>query len=305
MLCVVSVDLDEIHHYHALHGLAAPEGRARAAVYDIALDRLDAFARAHHLPLTLFVVAADLKRAENAVRLRALAARGHEIGNHSLDHLYDLTRRPLGEIRRQVEEASDLLEAATGQRPRGFRAPGYTVTDDLLSVLADCGLSYDSSVFPCPTYYLGKAAALGAFRLRGRSSGAVLDHPRVLRAPMRPYRVGRPYWRRGNGILELPIQVTRRSRLPYIGTSLTLGGPRGARWLTRDVVGEPLVNLELHALDLLDESDGLEGLGAYQLDVRVPVDRKLEALSVAIEALRRADYDFVRLDEAAARVGVS
>jgi peptidoglycan-N-acetylglucosamine deacetylase len=304
MLCAVSVDLDEIHHYHRIHGLPPPTGRGATAVYDIALDRLEALARAHHLPLTLFAVGSDLGREQNGARLRALAARGHEIGNHSLDHLYDLVRCPRAEMRRQVRESNDLLEAATGQRPRGFRAPGYAVSDELFTVLREEGLAYDSSVFPCPTYYLGKAAVLGAMRLWGRRSDAVLDGPAVLRAPTRPYRVGQPYWVRGSGTLELPIQVTRRARLPYIGTALVLGGPRGARWLTRDVIGERFVNLELHGIDLLDASDGLEALEKHQIDVRVPVDRKLESLSVAFEALRRADYGFVRLSEAAERVAV-
>jgi peptidoglycan/xylan/chitin deacetylase (PgdA/CDA1 family) len=304
MLCAVSVDLDEIHHYHSIHGLPPPTGPGATAVYDIALERLEALARAHHLPLTLFAVGSDLAQESNAARLRALSARGHEIGNHSLDHLYDLVRCPSAELRRQIRESSDLLEAIIGQRPRGFRAPGYAVSDELLRILREEGFRYDSSVFPCPAYYLGKAAVLGAMRLRGRRSETVLDRPSVLRAPTRPYRVGEPYWLRGSGILELPIQVTRRTRLPYIGTALVLGGPRGVRWLTRDVIGERFVNLELHGIDVLDASDGLDALVKHQLDVRVPVDRKLEALSVAIEALRRADYGFVRLSEAAERVTV-
>ena len=45
------------------------------------------------VPLTLFVVARDLDRKQNLTTLRQAASDGHEIGNHSLDHLYDLTRR--------------------------------------------------------------------------------------------------------------------------------------------------------------------------------------------------------------------
>ena len=53
----------------------------------------------------------------------------------------------------------------------------------------------------------------------------MLDTPGVLLSPREPYRVGRPYWRRGQGLLELPIQVTRGPRIHYIGTTLTLAGP--------------------------------------------------------------------------------
>jgi peptidoglycan/xylan/chitin deacetylase (PgdA/CDA1 family) len=295
-LCAVSVDLDEIPHYHAIHALSPSSS---TAIYDIALDRLDAFSRAHDVPLTLFAIAGDMARAESVAKLRALTR--HEIGNHTLDHLYDLTRRSKDEIRRQVVSAKQVLEAATGARVRGFRAPGYTVTDELFDVLAECGVAYDSSVFPCPPYYAAKALKLGSLRLRGKKSKSILDTPAVLGAPTRPYRVGKPYWKRGTGMLELPIQVTRGPRLPFIGTSLTLAGPDRARFLTKLVIGEPLVNLELHGIDVLDESDNLAELSPHQIDVRVDKQRKLETLSAVVDELRRAGYAFVQLCEAAER----
>ena len=174
------------------------------------------------------------------------------------------------------------------------------VTDAMMDVLREAGIEYDSSVFPCPAYYAAKAAAMGMIALRGRTSHSIVDNPRVLLAPTRPYRLGRPYTRRGNGLVEFPVQVTRGARLPYIGTTLTLAGPRRARWLTRMVVGEPLVNLELHGIDVLDASDGLTALLAHQPDVRIPVNHKLETLSAVVGMLRDFGYAFVRLDEAAA-----
>ena len=298
-LCAVSVDLDEIPNYHAIHGLPPPAGAGAHAVYDVGLDRLDALAAAHGVPLTLFAVGADLARPESAARLRRMAERGHEMGNHTLDHAYDLTRLPPGEIRRQVGEGAAVIERATGERPTGFRAPGYTVTDDVFDALRELGVTYGSSVFPCPPYYLAKVGAMARIRLGGRRSRSVLDTPQVLRAPTRPYRVGRPYWTRGEGVLELPVQVTRLARLPYIGTTITLAGPTRAVWLTRLVLGEPLVNLELHGIDVLDAEDGFPELRAHQVDARIPHARKLEALGAVFALLARHGYTFVRLDEAA------
>lgn len=73
--------------------------------------------------------------------------------------------------------------------------------------------------------------------------------------------------------------------------------------LAKMCVGEPLVNLELHGIDVLDAEDGLEALRPHQPDVRRSHRRKLEALSAAIEVLRDAGYAFVRLDEAAKQFG--
>lgn len=303
MLCSVSVDLDEIPNYYFLYGLQPPTGRGATAVYDIALERLERWAAAQSIPLTFFAVGSDLDRPQNADRLRRLVERGHEVGNHTLDHAYDLTRRSTAEMKRQVGEGIAAIQRGTGVRPTGFRAPGYTVTDALYDVLAELDVAYDSSVFPCPPYYAAKAVALATIFARGRSSKSILDRPSVLRAPTRPYRVGRPYYRRGQGLLELPIQVTRWLRLPFIGTTLTLAGPSRARALSRLVVGEPFVNLELHGMDVLDASDGFEELRGKQADAAVPHERKLATLSAVVELLQSKGYAFVRLDEAAQRFG--
>lgn len=296
-LCAISIDLDEIAHYHRIHGLAEPEGAATRAVYERALSRALDFAMEEDLPLSLFSVASDLLEADNASRLRVALSRGHEIGSHSRDHLYDLSRRSAAEQRAQVSGALDLFERVLGIRPAGFRAPGYVVTDELLRAVALAGHRYDSSVFPCPPYYAAKATAFAALRLRRRRSSAILDRPSVLRAPTRPYRIGKPYHRVGDGLVELPIQVTRGLRLPYIGTALIVAGELGARALTELVVGEPFINLELHAIDWLDLDDGLALLRGHQPDVAVPIGEKRHIFQTVVKRLRRAGYRFVRLGE--------
>ena len=303
-LCAVSVDLDEIPNYFAIYGLGEPRGPEVSLVYDVAVDRLTDLARAARIPLTLFVVGADLAREEAAAKVRVAHRRGFEIANHSLDHRYDLVRLGHDEILRQINEGARAIEAVTGTRPAGFRAPGYTMSDEAFGVLAELGVAYDSSVFPCPLYWAAKAAAIGLIRARGRASRSIVDTPAVLAAPTRPYRVGRPYWRRGAGIVELPIQVTPRVRLPFIGTYLTQWGPRVARGLARLVRGEPLVNIELHGIDVLDALDGLQALRPHQHDVRVPWAQKVEALAAVFTELRAADYAFVTMGEAAAQARV-
>ena len=296
-LCSLSIDLDEIRYYAQIHGLAASD--ESHAVYDLALARIRSFATDSALPLTLFVIAQDLEREKNLETLRRFVGEGHELGNHSLDHLYDLTRREPSEQRRQIAQASERMSALLGVRPAGFRAPGYTVTDDLLDIVRDCGMSYDSSVFPCPPYYAAKAARLLSMKMSRHRSHAILDTPRVLAAPTTPYRVGRPYWSPGSGLLELPIQVAGPLRMPFIGTSLSLLGPNGARLLARSLIGSPFVNLELHGIDFLEARDVPQALLPLQPDLRVPFARKLETFSAVLEVLRKHGYAAVRLDEAA------
>src|SRR4051812_14529684 len=189
-VCAISVDLDEIHHYYAIHGLT-PSRTAAHQVYDTALARYRDFPGVARLPLTLFAVGADLARAESAAALREMAQLGHELGNHSFDHWYDLSRRPPEQIASQIRQTNDAISACTGQRPSGFRAPGYVMSDDVYAAVAAAGLDYSSSLFPCPAYYLAKFAKLTELRLRGRGSESIQAGPAVLLAPLAPYRVGR------------------------------------------------------------------------------------------------------------------
>ncbi|HET9956032.1 MAG TPA: polysaccharide deacetylase family protein [Polyangiaceae bacterium] len=298
-LCALSVDLDEITHYHAIHGLRAPEPACANLVYDLAIARCSEFARDFEVPVTWFVVAADLARSANAKRVRELASAGHEIGNHSLTHPYELVRLTPSEQWRQIDGALELFQHELGYRPRGFRAPGYSVNDALLTMVAKAGHLYDSSVFPSAPYYAAKALALLALRLRGRHSKAILDSPELLTAPRRPYRIGTPYTTRGAGLLELPVQVTRGPRLPFIGTALVLAGELGARLLTELVIGEPFINLELHGIDWLGDGDPLAPLRGFQPDVRIEHQRKRAIFGGVIARMRAAGYRFVTLSDAA------
>ena len=301
-LCAVTVDLDEIPCYTAIHGLPPLATPADEAVYRAALPRFEQFFDTLGLRATFFAIGSDLAQEHAGAALRRLFDAGHEIGNHSLDHFYDLTRRPRDEMRRQVVEGARAIERAIGRAPSGFRAPGYTMNDTLFEVLSEAGVRYDSSIFPCPAYYLAKSAILGGYRLLGRPSRSIFGHPRVLAAPADPYRIAARYQRRGHGLLELPIGVTRDAtgRLPYIGTHLVLAGRGGARLMTRLIAGRPLVNIELHGIDAADaESDGLQPLRPHQPDLRLGAHEKLDILQDAIEQLRAAGYEFVTLAEAA------
>jgi hypothetical protein len=305
-LAALSVDLDEVGCYTAIHGLGPPPPDVAHAIYRRAVPRFVELFDDIGANSTFFAVGRDLEDQAARATVERLVEAGHEIGNHSLGHRYDLTRCSTDQIRSEVEGGADAIEAACGRRPVGFRAPGYTITDRVFEVLEAVGARYDSSVFPCPTYYAAKVTAIGAIRARGRASHSVVDDPRVLRAPADPYRVGRPFFRRGRGLLELPIGVTRGARLPYIGTSVALSGCTGARLLTRMMRGRPLVNLEMHGIDLADaDADGLGFLAPHQPDLRKTAAAKEAALRAALEALTEAGYSFVTLEEAAAAFGAA
>jgi peptidoglycan-N-acetylglucosamine deacetylase len=300
VLGALSIDLDGLEHYHRIHGLPErPPGPD--PVYTRAVDRFAELCARLGLPGTAFCVGRSLEDPDARAAAARLAAAGHELGNHSLSHDYALTRRAPDAIAAEVRGGAEALARVTGRPPAGFRAPGYTLSPALLSALAADGYRYDSSAFPALPYYLGKAAVMGALAVAGHPSRAILDRPRVLLAPRRPYRphASEPYRRGTVPLLELPI-TTGVLGFPLTGTFLGALPPWSARALAAGTGRLPLLNLELHGIDLLDASDATPALAARQRDLRLPAARKVARIEAFVRA--RGDRQWVTLEEAARRL---
>jgi peptidoglycan/xylan/chitin deacetylase (PgdA/CDA1 family) len=74
----------------------------------------------HKVPATFFQCGANVDRLPEIAR--EVAARGHEVGNHSYSHPYLFLRSP-GGIENELRRAQESIEAATGTRAVWFRAP--------------------------------------------------------------------------------------------------------------------------------------------------------------------------------------
>lgn len=292
----VSIDLDGLGCYYRIHGLGEPPAALAQVVLARALPRAVSLFDSLGLRVTWFVIGRDVDpaHADGHAAAHLLAARaraGDELGNHSYSHPYALARLPPSEQRAELARCDAVLRELGGARVLGFRSPGYDLSPGLAATLAELGYAYDSSIFPTPPYYLAKAAVLAGQRVAGRHSGAVLTEPRALLAPRQPYLLDsqRP-WRRGGGpLVELPIAVTPRLRLPVIGTSLLLAPRWGWRPLLDALAFDPVVNLELHGLDFADaEEDELpRELVARQPDLRLPWQAKRERLESCLRVLAR------------------
>ena len=74
----------------------------------------------HHVPATFFQCGANVDRLPEIAR--EVAARGHEIGNHSYSHPYLFLRSPRA-IENELRRAQETIERHSGFRPAWFRAP--------------------------------------------------------------------------------------------------------------------------------------------------------------------------------------
>ena len=167
----VNVDVDSLYLYYRLHGFE--EDDANNAVWTRGVRRFAELFDELNVRGTFFIVAADLERWPEAREVaKELVEAGHELGSHTYSHPYDFTRRTDVEIEEELKRSHDILSEVYGRPIQGFRAPGYTITDPILERMESLGYAYDSSLFPCPPYYLAKASVMGLMRLRGRRSEA-------------------------------------------------------------------------------------------------------------------------------------
>ena len=182
---VASFDVEEHHRIEAAVGLTcSPERRAEYAHRMEATTRrlLDLLAGAG-VRATFFVVGEIARTHPDLVR--AIHAAGHEVGSHSWDH-QRVHRFTPATFRDDLRRSKDALEEVTGAPVYGFRAPTFSVVRETgwaVDVLAECGFTYDSSVFPVRHDRYGVPdAPRGPFRAVGHAR-------EILELPPLTYRV--------------------------------------------------------------------------------------------------------------------
>lgn len=214
------------------------------------------------LTITFFIVGQDVALEKNHRSVAAFAADGHEIGNHSFRHQPWLHRYSLDEIHTELARTEEALRDVTGQRPVGFRGPGYSLSPDLLRALMDREYEYDASTLPT---VIGPLARRYYFR-----SAKLTQHQREERAylygrardglqSLKPYR-----WVAGpQSLVEIPVTTMPLARIPiHLSYVLYLAGRSpaaayryfaGALRLCKLRRVQP--SLLLHSLDFLGADD--------------------------------------------------
>ncbi len=137
----------------------------------------------------------------NPELIKKIAGAGHEIASHGYSHT------PLNELSSaaftaELVRTEAALKAAGAPKPRGFRAPTFSLNQKTiwaLGVLAKRGYAYDSSVYPVATGLYG-----------------------VPNAPLKPYKPSQTNLveEDANGkITEVPLSVTKilGKRIPFGG----------------------------------------------------------------------------------------
>jgi hypothetical protein len=283
----LSLDLDNEWSYLKTHGDA--RWTSFPSYLDTVVPRALEFLHQRGLCITFFIVGQDAALEKNAAALRAIAAAGHEIGNHSFHHEPWLHLYSRDAIAGDIDAAESHIQRVTGARPRGFRGPGFSFSNDLLDILTRRGYAYDASTFPT---FIGPLARAYYFMKSRLNRGELQRRKALFGNPGDGLRPNRPYrWHVPAGeLLEIPVTTMPGLRLPihasyviYLGTfsrGLALAYFRFALWLCRLTNTQP--SLLLHSLDFLGCEDN-QSL-AFFPGMSLPRERKLRLLSDVLAA---------------------
>ncbi|MFN7964263.1 MAG: XrtA system polysaccharide deacetylase [Acidobacteriota bacterium] len=157
---VLTIDLEDYYQVSAFKGTVRPEdwswypSRVERNVERL-LDMLDEYG----VKATWFTLGWEASR--RGAMVRKVVERGHEVACHSYWHR-EVWRLAPDEFAKDTRDAKQAVEDAAGVAVTGYRAPSFSIRNDslwALSVLAEAGFTYDSSIFPVyhPNYGIPKA----------------------------------------------------------------------------------------------------------------------------------------------------
>jgi peptidoglycan-N-acetylglucosamine deacetylase len=300
----LSLDLDNQWSYMRTHG--NPGWESFPSFLDIVVPRILSFLQERCLTITIFIVGQDAALAKNRAALAAIAAAGHEIGNHSFHHEPWLHLYSAQQIEHEITHAEEHIGRVTGQQPRGFRGPGYSLTPATLRVLARRGYFYDASTLPT---FLGPLAKAYYFRTSSLRPEEKQQRQALFGTLGDGFRPIRPYWwlEDQSRLLEIPVTTMPLFKLPiHFSYLLYLSGfaPSVARQYFQAALKlcqwtgtQP--SILLHSLDFLGYDD-VPSLAFFPA-MKLPSEKKLALISEVLAALSRR-YVVLTLQQHARKV---
>jgi len=288
----LSLDLDNKWSYMKTHGDAGWE--SLPSYLDVCIPRVLKFLKERDLRITFFIVGQDAALEKNAEALAQIAAAGHEIGNHSFRHEPWLHLYSKQELTEEFEKTENALEKVTGQRPIGFRGPGYSLSPTVLEVLAERDYEYDCSTLP--TYIAPLARAYYFFKSPEMSDEEREKRKKLFGRFSDGFQSLKPYeWRIGEkSLIEIPVTTLPLFKTPihasyviYLSTfSRALAKTYWRTALEMCKLTGTQLSLLLHPLDFLsgDDAPELKFFPAMNL----PVEKKLEFVGEILESLGKS-----------------
>lgn len=295
----LSLDLDNKWSYLKTHGSAG--WQQYPSYLDVAVPRILEFMANQGLKITFFIVGQDAVLEKNRRALASIVEAGHEVASHSFNHEPWLHLYDDAQLADELARAEEAIYGATGVRVRGFRGPGFSISDRVLKVLKERGYRYDATAFPNILNPLARAYFFAKSNLTDEEKEqrkALFGNFSDALRPVKPYR-----WEfDGTSLLELPVTTMPVFKTPiHFSYLLYLSGFswfiaktyfRFALGVCRLTRTDP--SLLLHPLDFLGADDDSDL--AFFPGMNMPAAIKLQRMHELIEILKK-HFQPVSLEE--------
>ena len=285
----INIDLDTLSDEIDDHARQIRAAELRSITYDRVLPRFLELLERHQVKATFFVIGRDA--APHAAILRAIAHGGHELANHTMNHPKQLVRLSPQQIAQEITECGAVLESISGVPTVGFRAPGYTISGDVVAALRQAGYRYDTSL-NASLVYLTLKRLFKAVRLNDKEF--IISQPYAdCLGPRNPYRVSSPLSKpdAASEFVEIPVSIVPYVHYPFVtSVLLQLGSPFTIWCLRRLVAWNRFVNCNLHINEFTDRSDiaGVQGSFYFtEQYAKIDLRQRLRYFDLLIEEMKR------------------
>lgn len=287
----LSLDLDNKWSYMKTHG--DPNWVSYPSYLDIVVPRILKLLKEEDLKITFFIVGQDAAIESNQPALKSIADAGHEIGNHSFKHEPWMQLYTPQEVEDELSKTEAILESVTGQKTIGFRAPGYSISDDVLNVLSRRGYTYDCSTFPT---YLGSLARAYYFMTSKLTEEQKADRQQLFGTFRDGRRTNKTYWveTKDRRMIEIPVTTFPVFKTPFhtsyvlyisaYSRFLALAYFRMAMLTCRATGIQP--SILLNPLDFLGVDDNQPEMAFFPA-MNLPAEPKIEVVRQALRIFKQ------------------
>jgi hypothetical protein len=278
----------------------------------IGLENFSRFLERYQAKATLFMVGHDFLQAQNVDPILAVAAEGHEIANHTMEHRQGFRYLQPADMEAEIAGMERVCQELIGRLPVGFRSPGWNIGDEAAAILKRRGYAYDSSVHPTSLMPVFKFLHWWNTRKRSSDDRTAMGQLNYMLSPLRPYRCSATSLSSpgAGGIVEVPVTVVPLVRLPFWATFLLASG-MGVFKASLEVLkaARMPVQFQFHLSDFVDFNERefadqvpRAGDGVYVPQALwTPLERKRELFTQAMDLLAE-HYEFTTLEHWAKQV---
>lgn len=288
----LNIDADPVECYYETYGINKNIDEDDP-LYLKAIPRCLTLLKKHNIKATFFITARSFNKSTIQM-IKKIKDEGHEIASHSYSHNYKLVNKDPVKLKADIDNNESFLNAISGQKPVGFRAPGYNISSQLFKTLKENGYSYDSSSLPSPLYFLGKWIFIRIMKLIKK------DPQNIIHSESNPFDSNYPYQiadsmkqaDKKSKLIEFPISSVLL--IPFIGTSIILLPLFILNILISFLKRRTFINIELHIIDFADSNDSklYEPILAVHPGLKYPASGKEDSISYVISSLKKRGYDF-------------